>query len=153
MTTLTLTRLSKRYPNGVQAVSDVSLKLAHGELLALLGPSGGGKTTLLRMIAGLTAPTGGDVLFDGRSVRALPPQKRGAVMVFQQHQLFPFMSVADNIAFGLKIQKLTRKAIAGAVERALAMVQLPGYQTRMPGELSGGEQQRVALARALVLQP
>jgi ABC-type Fe3+/spermidine/putrescine transport system ATPase subunit len=127
--------------------------VAQGELLALLGPSGCGKTTLLRMVAGLLPPTGGDIAFNGQSVLQLPAQKRNAVMVFQQHQLFPFTSVADNIAFGLKIQKLDKTTIAQKIEQVLAMVQLPGYQDRMPDQLSGGEQQRVALARALVLKP
>lgn len=153
MTALTISHLTKQYPNGVKAVADFSLNVAGKELLALLGPSGCGKTTLLRMIAGLLSPTGGDIAFNGQSVLSLPPQKRGAVMVFQQHQLFPFMSVADNIAFGLRIQNLDRASIARQVERALAMVQLPGYQERMPDQLSGGERQRVALARSLVLKP
>ncbi len=151
--TLTINNLTKLFPNGVQAVTDFSLDIRAGELLALLGPSGCGKTTLLRMIAGLLSPTQGDISFDGQSVLRLPPQKRGAVMVFQQHQLFPFMSVADNIAFGLKVQKLDRNTIARHVERALAMVHLPGYQERTPDQLSGGERQRIALARALVLKP
>lgn len=153
MTSLRITHLTKQYPNGVKAVDDLSLDVTEGELLALLGPSGCGKTTLLRLIAGLISPTGGDIAFDGRSILNLPPQKRGAVMLFQSHQLFPFMSVADNIAFGLKIQKLNRRAIARHIEQALAMVQLPDYQDRLPDQLSGGERQRVALARALILKP
>lgn len=153
MTTLTTSHLTKQYPNGVKAVSNLSLNMANGEFLALLGPSGCGKTTLLRMIAGLLPPTSGDIAFNGQSVLRLPPQKRGAVMVFQQHQLFPFMSVADNIAFGLKIQKLNKTIITRQIEQALAMVQLPEYEDRMPDQLSGGERQRIALARALVLKP
>lgn len=153
MTTLTISHVSKQYPNGVKAVSDFSLSVARGELLVLLGPSGCGKTTLLRIIAGLVAPSSGDIAFNGQSVLRLPPHKRRAVMMFQQHQLFPFMSVADNIAFGLKIQKLDKATISHYIERALAMVQLPGYQTRLPDQLSGGERQRIALARALVLKP
>lgn len=153
MTILTISHLTKRYPNGVTAIKNLSLKVQAGELLALLGPSGCGKTTLLRIIAGLLPPSSGDVAFDQRSVLRLPPQKRGAVMVFQQHQLFPFMSVADNIAFGLKIRKLDRPTIAQKITQALDMVQLVGYQNRLPEELSGGERQRVALARALVLKP
>jgi ABC-type Fe3+/spermidine/putrescine transport system ATPase subunit len=153
MTQLTLSHLTKQYPNGVQAVADFSLTVASGELLALLGPSGCGKSTLLRMIAGLLAPTRGDIAFNGQSVLRAPAQKRGAVMVFQQHQLFPFMSVADNIAFGLKIQKFDRATISQKISQILDMVQLPGYQERMPDQLSGGERQRIALARALVLKP
>jgi len=153
MTALTIEKLTKTYANGVTAVGNFSLQVAQGELMAILGPSGCGKTTLLRLIAGLLTPTGGDIAFNGRSVLPVPPQKRGAVMVFQQHQLFPFMSVVDNIAFGLKVQKLDKATIARKIEQILQMVQLPGYQNRMPDELSGGERQRVALARALVLNP
>ena len=153
MTQLTLSHLSKQYSNGVQAVTAFSLTVESGELLALLGPSGCGKTTLLRIVAGLLTPSGGDIAFNKQSVLRVPAQKRGAVMVFQQHQLFPFMSVADNIAFGLKIQKFDRATIGQKISQILAMVQLPGYQERMPDQLSGGERQRVALARALVLKP
>ncbi len=153
MTTVTITKLNKIYPNSVPALTDFSLQINQGELLALLGPSGCGKSTLLRMIAGLLSPTAGDILFDGQSILPLPAQKRGAVMVFQQHQLFPFMSVADNIAFGLKIQKRSKSMITHNIARILDLVQLPDYQERMPHELSGGERQRIALARALVLKP
>ncbi len=153
MTRLSINNLSKQYPNGSVATDNISLNVESGEMLALLGPSGCGKTTLLRMIAGLLPPSSGNILFDGQSVLSLPPQKRGAMMVFQQHQLFPFMSVADNIAFGLKIQKLNKAAIEQKIKEALAMVQLDGYQNRMPDQLSGGERQRVALARILILKP
>lgn len=153
MTALTIKNLSKTYANGVTAVANFSLNVIPGELMALLGPSGCGKSTLLRMIVGLLMPSSGDIAFNGRSVLALPAQKRGAVMVFQQHQLFPFMSVADNIAFGLKVKKLDKSTIARKIKDILVMVQLPGFQDRMPDELSGGERQRVALARALVLNP
>jgi len=153
MIALTIENLTKTYANGVAAVTNFSLNVAQGELMAILGPSGCGKTTLLRIIAGLLTPTAGDIAFNGQSVLSLPPQKRGAVMVFQQHQLFPFMSVADNIAFGLKVRKLDKSTVARKIEQILVMVQLPGYQDRMPDELSGGERQRVALARALVLNP
>ncbi len=153
MTILTISNLSKTYPNGVKAITDLSLTVQNGELLALLGPSGCGKSTLLRIIAGLLPPSAGELAFDGQSVLAVPAQKRGAVMVFQQHQLFPFMSVADNIAFGLKIQKFKASTIAQKIEQMLTLVQLPGYQQRMPDQLSGGERQRIALARALVLKP
>ncbi len=153
MTVVRLINLSKYYPNNIQAVQDFSLTIKQGERLALLGPSGCGKTTLLRMIAGLTQPDRGDILFDGESILQLPPQKRGAVMIFQQHQLFPFMSVADNIAFGLKVQRLDRRCIVRKIDEALEMVQLGGYHKRIPDQLSGGERQRVALARALILKP
>ncbi|HID53007.1 MAG TPA: ABC transporter ATP-binding protein, partial [Anaerolineae bacterium] len=111
MTTLTLKNLSKEYAPGVTAVTNLNLTVQDGELMALLGPSGCGKTTTLRMVAGLLSPTEGDVLFDGRSVLNTPPEKRGAVMVFQEHALFPFMSVGDNVAYGLKMRKLGREEI------------------------------------------
>ena len=107
MTTLTLTDLTKTYTSGVTAVADLNLTLDDGELMVLLGPSGCGKTTTLRLISGLIAPTKGDIRFDGQPVLQTPPEKRGAVMVFQQDALFSFMSVGDNVAFGLKMQKLS----------------------------------------------
>ncbi|MEK7786941.1 MAG: ATP-binding cassette domain-containing protein, partial [Chloroflexota bacterium] len=117
MTTLTLTRLSKDFPsrNGParasRALRELSLRVESGELMALLGPSGCGKTTTLRLIAGLLDPASGDIAFDGESVLSVPPEKRGAVMVFQGHLLFPFMSVADNVAFGLKMRGVGRAEI------------------------------------------
>jgi ABC-type Fe3+/spermidine/putrescine transport system ATPase subunit len=129
------------------------MDVADGEMLVLLGPSGSGKTTTLRLIAGLLNPTAGDLLFDGRSVLHTPPEKREAVMVFQEHMLFPFMSVGDNVAFGLKIKKQPKKAIREAVALALEAVQLSGFEGRWPDELSGGQRQRVALARALAVKP
>ena len=153
MTTLTLSNLTKEYTPGVAAVTDLNLSVESGELLVLLGPSGSGKTTTLRLIAGLLKPTHGDLLFDGRSVLKTPPEKRGAVMVFQEHALFPFMSVADNIAFGLKMKGLDRAAIRAGVADALAAVQLSGFEDRWPDQLSGGQRQRVALARALAVRP
>ncbi len=153
MTTLTLRNLTKEYVPGVTAVSNLNLTVNEGELMVLLGPSGCGKTTTLRLIAGLLKPTHGDVLFDGASALAVPPEQRGAVMVFQEHALFPFMSVGDNVAFGLKMRKLNQVEIGKRVAAALTAVQLAGYQDRWPDQLSGGQRQRVALARALVIRP
>ncbi|MFQ5341095.1 MAG: ABC transporter ATP-binding protein [Anaerolineae bacterium] len=156
MTSLALDRVTKDFASQggtVRVLRGLSLSVASGELLALLGPSGCGKTTTLRLIAGLLQPTSGDIAFDGQSVLHLPPEKRGAVMVFQQHLLFPFMSVADNVAFGLKMRRVGREEIRRRVAEALAMVQLAGFEHRWPDELSGGQRQRVALARALVVQP
>ena len=153
MTTVTLAGLTKEYTPGEAAVSELNLTVGAGELLALLGPSGSGKTTTLRLIAGLLEPTRGDLLFDGRSMRDTPPEKRGAVMVFQEHALFPFMSVGDNVAFGLKVRGVDRKTIRTDVAEALAAVRLKGVEGRWPDELSGGQRQRVALARALVVRP
>ena len=153
MTTLTLQNLSKQYEHGITAVSDLNLTVNEGELMVLLGPSGCGKTTTLRLISGLAQPSRGDVLFDNRSVLALPAEKRGAVMVFQEHALFPFMSVGDNVAYGLKMRKIEAQAIRRRVAHALSAVQLAGFEDRWPDSLSGGQKQRVALARALVVRP
>jgi ABC-type Fe3+/spermidine/putrescine transport system ATPase subunit len=153
MTTLTLINLTKEYSPSVPVLTDLNLAVGDGELLALLGPSGSGKTTTLRLIAGLLKPTRGDLLFDGRSVLKMPPEKRGAVMVFQEHTVFPFMSVAENVAFGLKLKRLNRAAIRAAVTEALASVQLSGFEDWWPDQLSGGQRQRVALARALAVRP
>jgi len=153
MTTLTLQNLSKEYLLGHAAVSDLNLTINEGELMVLLGPSGCGKTTTLRLIAGLLQPSSGDVLFDEVSVLDLPPEKRGAVMVFQEHTLFPFMSVGDNVAYGLKMRKLASGEIERKVAQALTAVQLSGYENRWPASLSSGQRQRVALARALVVRP
>lgn len=149
---LDLDSLGKEY-GGRWAVEGLSLHVAPGEFVALLGPSGCGKTTTLRMIAGLIAPDAGDVRFDNESVRAVPPERRGAVMVFQQPTLFAHMDVAANVGFGLKMRRLPRAIVAERVRAALAQVQLTGYERRTPGQLSGGQQQRVALARALVTAP
>lgn len=152
MTTVTLKHLTKAYDTAT-AVHDLTMDVADGEMLVLLGPSGSGKTTTLRLVAGLLKPTSGDLLFDGRSVLQTPPEKREAVMVFQEHMLFPFMSVGDNVAFGLKIKKRSPKEIRETVAQALEAVQLAGYEKRWPDELSGGQRQRVALARALAVKP
>lgn len=153
MTTLTLQNLTKKYTPGVTAVSNLNLTVNDGELVALLGPSGCGKSTTLRLIAGLLRPTSGDVLFNGRSILDTPPEKRGAVMVFQEHALFPFMSVGDNVAYGLKMRKLGRDEITKRVAETLTAVHLPHFEDRWPDQLSGGQRQRVALARALVIRP
>jgi ABC-type Fe3+/spermidine/putrescine transport system ATPase subunit len=134
-------------------VADINLTVAAGEMLALLGPSGSGKSTLLKLIAGIEVPTQGDILLDGQSILALPPNKRAAVLMFQKAYLFPFMSVADNIGFGLRVQGIRRREICAEVARMLELVGLPGFERRFPAQLSGGEQQRVALARALVTRP
>jgi ABC-type Fe3+/spermidine/putrescine transport system ATPase subunit len=152
MTALALLDLTKRYGAAV-AVAGLDLEVPSGELLALLGPSGCGKTTTMRMIAGLLAPSAGDIRFDGRSVLALAAERRGAVMVFQKHLLFPHMNVADNVAFGLKMRGVDKRTAAAKAAAMLDLVQLRGYERRRPHELSGGQQQRVALARALVVEP
>jgi len=135
------------------AVSQLDLTLPSGSMTALLGPSGCGKTTTMRLIAGLLDPTSGDIRFDGRSVIATAPERRGAVMVFQNHLLFAHMTVAENVGFGLRMQGQAATDIERQTEAMLAHVQLPGFGARRPAELSGGQQQRVALARALILRP
>ena len=137
----------------VRAVDGVSLEIRAGEFLALLGPSGSGKTTILMTIAGFEPPTEGEVLIDARPVTRLPPNKRDIGMVFQKYALFPHMSVADNIAFPLRMRHVPASERAERVEQALGLVRLPGYGLRMPNQLSGGQQQRVALARAIVYRP
>jgi ABC-type Fe3+/spermidine/putrescine transport system ATPase subunit len=152
MTRVSLDHLTKRF-GPVVGVDDLSIDIESGEVVALLGPSGCGKTTTLRMIAGLLEPTSGDVLFDGRSVLAVPAERRGAVMVFQKHLLFPTMSVAANVGFGLRMRKVSRAEEVRRADELLELVRLPGIGNRKAHELSGGQQQRVALARALVVGP
>lgn len=153
MTHVSLHHLTHRYDTKTLAVDDLSLELPSGKVAALLGPSGCGKTTTLKMIAGLLPPTSGDILFDGESVRGIPAEKRGAVMVFQNHLLFPHMTVGENVGFGLRMRGVERRAREKKSAEMLARVQLEGYAQRKPHELSGGQQQRVALARALIINP
>jgi iron(III) transport system ATP-binding protein len=155
---LTLENITKVFPSRgnigeVVAVQDVNLEIQKGELVTLLGPSGCGKTTTLRMIAGFEFPTSGTIALDGREIDSLPPHKRDMSMVFQSYALFPHLTVFENIAYGLNVQRLDRKTIAERVGRVLDLVHLVGYGDRPPGQLSGGQQQRVALARALVMEP
>jgi len=135
------------------ALDDVSLSVPDGSLTALLGPSGGGKSTLLRVIAGLEVPDSGDVRFSGESVTNMAPQKRGVGFVFQHYAAFKHMSVRDNIAFGLKIRKRPKAEIRERVDELLGLVHLQGFADRYPSQLSGGQRQRMALARALAVQP
>ena len=142
--------LGKNY-GSVAALNSVSFSIESGEYYALLGPSGGGKTTLLRLIGGFIKPTTGKVLLHGHNVSHLPPHKRPTSMVFQSYALFPHMNVERNVAYGLKLRKVPRNEMRDKVDWMLAMVGLEGYNERMPHELSGGQQQRVQLARSLVL--
>jgi putrescine transport system ATP-binding protein len=145
-------RVSKRYA-GVEAVSDLSLDIAAGEFFALLGPSGCGKSTLLRMLAGFETPDAGRILVDGEDVVAIPPHLRPVNMMFQSYALFPHLTVAGNVAFGLKQERLPREEIERRVADMLKLVQLEHLAGRKPHQLSGGQRQRVALARALVKRP
>jgi spermidine/putrescine transport system ATP-binding protein len=135
------------------AVDALDLEVAHGEFLSLLGPSGCGKTTTLRLIAGFEQPDEGAVLIDGRDVAGLPPYKRDVNTVFQSYALFPHLTVADNVAYGLRQRKLGKRERRKRAEELLGLVRLEGVEDRKPRELSGGQQQRVALARALVMSP
>jgi spermidine/putrescine ABC transporter ATP-binding subunit len=150
--TVTLADLARDY-GPVHAVREVSLAVAGGEFLTILGASGSGKTTTLMMIAGFVTPSRGDILIDGVSILGRPPDKRNLGVVFQSYALFPHMTVAENVGFPLRMRNRPRDAIREASRQALAMVQLQGYDERRIGELSGGQQQRVALARALVFRP
>ncbi|MXZ69754.1 MAG: ABC transporter ATP-binding protein [Acidimicrobiia bacterium] len=152
MTDVSLVHLGRAFGDK-WAVKDLNLEIASGEMVALLGPSGCGKTTTLRMITGLARPTTGDVLFDGSSVVEVPTERRGAVLIFQQHLLFPTMTVAQNVGFGLKMAGMGKGEINQRVEEMLERVELSGFGTRKAHELSGGQQQRVALARGLVTHP
>jgi len=152
MADLSLNGLSKHYGD-FYAVREVSLTIADGEFLVLLGPSGCGKTTTLRMIAGFIEPSAGHVRLAGEDVTLLPPWKRNAGMVFQSYALFPHMTVAQNVAFGLEMRSVPKPELQKRVSEALALVRLEAYGARRPRELSGGQQQRVALARALVIRP
>jgi spermidine/putrescine transport system ATP-binding protein len=147
-----LEELSKEFGD-VAAVESVDLHMPPGEFFTMVGPSGCGKTTTLRMIAGFERPTSGRILLDGADVAQTPPHKRSVNTVFQSYALFPHLSVADNVGFGLKYHKVSKDEKTRRVAEMLDLVQLPGYERRKPHELSGGQQQRVALARALVLRP
>jgi len=138
---------------GVVAADRVDLGVAEGEFLTFLGPSGSGKSTTLYILAGLQDPTAGDIRLRGRSILATPPQQRGLGMVFQRYTLFPHLSVAENVAFPLRVRRVGQSEIAERVGRALDLVRLRGFEDRRPAQLSGGQQQRVALARALVYAP
>jgi iron(III) transport system ATP-binding protein len=152
MVGVTLQAVSKRYGE-TPAVVDVSFTVERGELFFLLGPSGCGKTTLLRMMAGFIRPDAGSILFDGRPIDDVPPHRRNAGMVFQSYALWPHMSVAENVAYGLRERSVERGERERRVQGALETVRMAEYAGRMPNQLSGGQQQRVALARALVIEP
>lgn len=145
-------QLVKRFGSTV-AADCIDLDIRDGEFLTLLGASGCGKTTLMRMIAGFESPDAGSIAIDGRDVTALPPRERRLGMVFQQYSLFPHMSVAENIGYGLRAKKVAAAQIETRIDEMLALVQLPQVRDRRPSQLSGGQQQRIALARALATRP
>ncbi|NQS88814.1 ABC transporter ATP-binding protein [Patescibacteria group bacterium] len=152
MSSVLLKGIQKKYGNIVVSNIDY-LKVKDGEFLTLLGPSGCGKTTILRIIAGLTREDKGEIYFGDRMVNDVPPERRNAAMVFQSYALFPHMNIYENIAFGLKMRKISEKEIAIKVKSGLKVVMLQGFEKRYPKQLSGGQQQRVAFARALVCNP
>jgi len=147
-----LVDLVKRFAE-VTAVDGINIGVTGGEFFSLLGPSGCGKTTTLRLIAGFEQPTEGTILLDGRDVAQTPPHKRSVNTVFQSYALFPFLTVEENVSFGLRYKSVTKDEARKKAAEALSLVRLDGFQKRRPGQLSGGQQQRVALARALVLNP
>ncbi len=152
MNIIELKNISKDY-SGVKVLEDINLYIQQNEFLTLLGPSGCGKTTTLRIIGGFTEPSSGQVLFEDKEITSIPPYKRRINTVFQKYALFPHMNVYDNIAFGLKIKKMSKDEIEKKVNEMLRLVNLKGYENRSIEALSGGQQQRIAIARALVNEP
>jgi len=153
MSFLSLRALSKTYGGESHVVRELSLDVERGEFISLLGPSGCGKTTTLQMVAGFVIPTAGRVHLNGQDITDVRPEKRDMGLVFQSYALFPHMTVAENIGFGLEMRKLPRQQAASRVEESLEMVRLGGLGKRYPRELSGGQRQRVAIARALAIRP
>ena len=153
MATVALNELTKVYPNGFEAVTDLSLTLADGEFLVLVGPSGCGKSTALRMIAGLEKITSGDLFVGERRLNDVPPKDRDIAMVFQNYALYPQMSVAENIGFPLKLRKVRKNERNEQVQAAARVLELTDYLDRKPAQLSGGQRQRVAMGRAIVRRP
>lgn len=147
-----LQNISKSYGNNL-VLDDLNLYIRENEFLTLLGPSGCGKTTTLRLIAGFEKPDTGKIIFNGRDIANIPPNKRNLNTVFQKYALFTHMTIAENIAFGLKVSKKSREYINDKIKYALKLVNLDGYENRMPDSLSGGQQQRIAIARAIVNEP
>ena len=147
-----LEHISKSY-DGEQVLDDLNLYIKENEFLTLLGPSGCGKTTTLRILGGFATPDTGHVIFDGQDITKLPPNKRQLNTVFQKYALFTHMTISENIAFGLKIKKKSKSYIHDKIKYALKLVNLEGYENRMPDSLSGGQQQRIAIARAIVNEP
>ena len=150
---LELKEIKKSFTEGEAVLDNISLEISKGEFITLLGSSGCGKTTTLRIIAGLEQPDAGSVWLDGREVTGLEPNQRDVNTVFQNYALFPHMNVAENIGYGLKLKKVPKSEIKKKVSQMLELVQLEGYEKRKPSELSGGQKQRVAIARALVNNP
>ncbi|MGO6746657.1 ABC transporter ATP-binding protein [Rhizobium ruizarguesonis] len=153
MSKLSIRGLSKTFAGGVHAVRKLDLEVESGEFISLLGSSGCGKTTTLQMVAGFVAPTAGTVLVEGQDITNAVPEKRDMGIVFQSYALFPHMTVAQNVGFGLAMRKIKGRELGNRISEALSMVRLSGLESRYPGELSGGQRQRVAIARVLAIRP
>ena len=151
-TKLDLVNITKLYPNG-DGVKNITLSVEEGQLITLLGPSGCGKTTILRTIGGFIDLNEGDILINGKSIIALPPEKRPTAMVFQSYNLWPHMTVYDNMEFGLRLRKVPRAERRERIMQMLDLVKMPGTEKKYPGQMSGGQQQRIAIARSLLLRP
>ena len=149
---LSVINMTKLYGNG-DGVRNIDLDVHTGELVTLLGPSGCGKTTILRTIGGFIDLTDGDITIDGKSIIAMPPEKRPTSMVFQSYNLWPHMTVYDNLDFGLKLRKLPKDVRAQKIADGLALVKMSGFEKKYPNQMSGGQQQRIAIARSLILEP
>ena len=144
--------MTKKYDNG-DGVEHINLDIYEGEIVTFLGPSGCGKTTILRTIGGFLDVTSGDITVDGQSISGMPPEKRPTAMVFQSYNLWPHMTIYENLAFGLKLRKVPKAEINADVKKYLDLVSMPGCERKYPGQLSGGQQQRIAIARSLMLKP
>ena len=144
--------MTKKYDNG-DGVEHINLDIYEGEIVTFLGPSGCGKTTILRTIGGFLDVTSGDITVDGQSIIGMPPEKRPTAMVFQSYNLWPHMTIYENLAFGLKLRKVPKAEINADVKKYLDLVSMPGCEKKYPGQLSGGQQQRIAIARSLMLKP
>jgi putative spermidine/putrescine transport system ATP-binding protein len=144
--------MTKRYDNG-DGVEHINLQIYEGEIVTFLGPSGCGKTTILRTIGGFLDVTSGDIVVDGKSIVGLPPEKRPTAMVFQSYNLWPHMTIYENLAFGLKLRKIPKATIDKDIKEILELVSMSGTEKKYPGQLSGGQQQRIAIARSLLLKP
>ncbi|AGK99325.1 ABC transporter ATP-binding protein [Clostridium pasteurianum] len=149
---LSLKELTKKYSNG-DGVEGINLNIYESELLTMLGPSGCGKTTILRAIGGFIEADSGEIILDEVNIENLPPEKRPTVMVFQSYNLWPHMTIFENLAFGLKLRKIDKKQIQSEIKEVLTLIRMEGVEKKYPSQLSGGQQQRIAIARALLLKP
>ena len=146
-------KIDKSYDGNVLVVKNLNLNISKGEFVTMLGPSGSGKTTTLMMLAGFETPTNGEIYLQSKPISKIPPYEREIGMVFQNYALFPHMTVYENLAFPLRVRKISKEDADKKIDKALSMVSLTGFENRMPGQLSGGQQQRIGIARALYRDP